>query len=587
MACVRCQTYRLHCSLADRPTEPTTSRLGNTNSQSPQTHSQPQAQDYHYASNPANTPASGGDGHQAAHASPRAASGVSFGQPEGSLELGYDLSSVKEMVNWYFRVIHDKHHSLFHQPTFERDLDRGCVPSVILYAVIALGARQETPLIRASGRIMLTKWSRFADSLFPDQDRRHRGRHYAEQAFRSLDLRDLSLTTVQACILLGTLCFTEGQNKSEAAYYAAANRMAVLMEMPYRPFQNEVDRQINLRGKTVRPSTRSHSLTKTLTVWWSLYMIDIWCSSGLRLGRQLFFDKTLPLPAEETYFLHLVTTNVLPPPARETGIWTEMCRLAQVWAEIQDVNRDSVAGKLDTGQLYQAVQRLSNSLDAWQASLPPFLVNVPVNRAHYLANGLGTSFAAMHLGYHYYGEVLFYQFLAAAHQQTGISSVQAREYADRCAQHALSFCDILYECDAATDGQECMYIMLGHMLVVTSTIYMHMLLFNRSSYDPYPTTIRERLERNFTILTKLQQYWATLESSLLRLKIFHNACLRSIDGSFSMDRWMLQFILEYGVSMPDRFGGDQTPSQGLSSTTRSPSTGSTTLQAWYYETFTE
>jgi len=47
----------------------------------------------------------------------------------------------KEMVLWYFRIIHDKHHSLFHQPTFEKELDAGLVPEVILAAMVALGAR--------------------------------------------------------------------------------------------------------------------------------------------------------------------------------------------------------------------------------------------------------------------------------------------------------------------------------------------------------------------------------------------------------------------------------------------------------------
>jgi hypothetical protein len=47
----------------------------------------------------------------------------------------------REMVLWYFRIIHDKHHSLFHQPTFEEELDAGLVPDVIVAAMVALGAR--------------------------------------------------------------------------------------------------------------------------------------------------------------------------------------------------------------------------------------------------------------------------------------------------------------------------------------------------------------------------------------------------------------------------------------------------------------
>ena len=47
----------------------------------------------------------------------------------------------KDLVQQYFRAIHDKHHSLFHQPSVERDLDNGTLPDVLLYAMMALAAR--------------------------------------------------------------------------------------------------------------------------------------------------------------------------------------------------------------------------------------------------------------------------------------------------------------------------------------------------------------------------------------------------------------------------------------------------------------
>ena len=372
---------------------------------------------------------------------------------------------------------------------------------------------------------------------------------------------------MQACILLATLCYTEGNTQSEAVYYAAANRMAMLLDLPGHRTQSELERQISLR------------------VWWSLYMIDIWSSSGLRLPRQLHFDESIPLPAEETYFLQSGAAGVLPPPARGTGIWAEMTRLARVWSEVQDMNRATVEGSLGPIQLHTAVENLTDKLERWKASLPPFLLNTPANRAHYLANGLGTSFAALHLGYHYYCEVLYYQFMATANQRKGFSVLPAQAYADRCGQHAMAFCDILYECDAVTSGQEAMYIMLGHMLVVTSTVYVHMLLFN-DSCSISADVLRERLQHNFGILTKLQLYWKTLESSLERLKIFHNACLRSIEGSFDMDRWMLRFILEYGVTMPEKFVEEQDTAAKKELMGSEKGGTATSLRDWYSETFT-
>lgn len=312
-------------------------------------------------------------------------------------------------------------------------------------------------------------------------------------------------------------------------------------------------------------------------------MIDIWSSSGLRLPRQLQYHESIPLPAEETYFLQSAAVSILPPPARGTGIWAEMARLGQIWAQIQELNRSSVEGTLDPAQLHTTVEHLANQLEIWRASLPPFLLNTAPNRAHYLASGLGTSFAALHLGYHYYSEVLFYQFMASATQRNALSVHPSQTYAERCTEHAMAFCDVLYEADAATNGQECMFIMLGHMLVVTSTVYVHMLLFNDGCAIS-PDTLRERLQHNFTILTKMQIYWRTLESSLSRLKVFHNACLRSIEGSFDMDRWMLRFILEYGVNMPEKFANEQTTS--LHGAATDAGSSPTNLGDWYSETFT-
>lgn len=48
----------------------------------------------------------------------------------------------EELVNRYSKYIHDKNHSLFHQPTFMELLGgRGKVPKVLLCAMMALAAK--------------------------------------------------------------------------------------------------------------------------------------------------------------------------------------------------------------------------------------------------------------------------------------------------------------------------------------------------------------------------------------------------------------------------------------------------------------
>jgi hypothetical protein len=47
----------------------------------------------------------------------------------------------RELIHLYFHHVHGKHHSLFHQPSVERELEDGQVPDILLYAMMSLGAR--------------------------------------------------------------------------------------------------------------------------------------------------------------------------------------------------------------------------------------------------------------------------------------------------------------------------------------------------------------------------------------------------------------------------------------------------------------
>lgn len=64
-----------------------------------------------------------------------------------------------------------------------------------------------------------------------------------------MNLTDISITTIQACVLLGTISFSESGTESEALYYAIANRLAFILDLPGRPVVNEIERQVNLRGE--------------------------------------------------------------------------------------------------------------------------------------------------------------------------------------------------------------------------------------------------------------------------------------------------------------------------------------------------
>lgn len=337
-------------------------------------------------------------------------------------------------------------------------------------------------------------------------------------------MSDISLETIQACVLLGTIAFAEANMQSEALYYSVATRLALILDLPHRTAKDVVERQVNLR------------------VYWTLYMIDIWSATGLHLPRQLNYTESVDLPVEEGQFLSPNMTRY----SQCSSIWGEMASLARIWAEIHEIHKAAIHS-MEPVELNDRVAILSARLQNWSVSLAPHLVCTEANLTRYAALDLGSAFAALHLGYHYYSEVLFYQFLAPAAHHPSIST---QYYANSCKGHARQFCDLLYLCH---DTPKCkpMYVMVGHMLVVTSTVYIHQLLFCEDQDEV--NTARARLERNFEILTELQMYWTELDVSLKRLMAFHNACQISSVQSFRLDRWMLSFLLQHGIPIAEKF----------------------------------
>lgn len=99
--------------------------------------------------------------------------------------------------------------------------------------------------------------------------------------------------------------------------------------------------------------------------------------------------------------------------------------------------------------------------------------------------------------------------------------------------------------------------MIGHAVVISSTVQMHILLFPGDEDDA--AAARQRLERNFVILSNLQRLWRTVDYSLDRLKEFHEACLRAKEAQFEgagdtfrLDKWMLSFLMEFSKPIQQR-----------------------------------
>jgi hypothetical protein len=78
---------------------------------------------------------------------------------------------------------------------------------------------------------------------------RYRGSEFVEKTKGLLDMTNISVTTIQACVLLGTISFSECKTEAEALYYAVANRLAFILDLSNRPVADEIERQVNLRSK--------------------------------------------------------------------------------------------------------------------------------------------------------------------------------------------------------------------------------------------------------------------------------------------------------------------------------------------------
>ena len=369
---------------------------------------------------------------------------------------------------------------------------------------------------------------------FTGIDPRIRGRPFAQEAEHLLNLRDVSLITIQASVLLGAFVVTEGEPAAEAIYYVIACRCAMLLDLPNRQTSSRVEQEVNRRA------------------WWTLKMIDVWSSNGVRLTPALQPRADVPYPMEETIFLQLRREDFdLPSPTlmqeSAASLLTQMVKLNAILVEIQNLNQMAAASPFLAGvNSNKQVDDLTTKLEGWYNNLPINLQDTHANLSRYAALGLGPMFVAVYLGYYHYGQLLYYQYL---HEDAYEDTLHARYYADKCKAHSIGLLEITYRA-YSTPGCEVYYTMVGHVLVIASTVQLHILLF--ATDDMQIRAARSRLEKNFEILTRLQTFWPTLDVCFSRFSEFHKALQKSKEKSFRMDRWMLQFLFEFAKPMEEK-----------------------------------
>lgn len=286
-------------------------------------------------------------------------------------------------------------------------------------------------------------------------------------------------------------------------------------------------------------------------------MIDVWSSSGVRLPRLLTPLNDIPLPVDEVLFLSMRPGEESCEPViknqKKSSILAEMVRLNHILLQINQFNIRASENNLDSHSILRDVEDLSQQLDVWFMELPEHMRDNRENLTRYAEQGLGRLLVALYLGYYNYGQMLFYRFL---HEDSEKSDTRTRYYAKKCKYHAGKLCEIVYASEEVP-GCDAKYNMVGHVLMIASTVQIHSLLFEDD--ENVVAIARERLEKNFCILTHLVSLWPTLDVCMDRLMTFHASCRESAETSFCMDQWMVRFLVEFANPVSEK--GTEAPNK--------------------------
>ncbi|KAJ4181659.1 hypothetical protein NW755_010928 [Fusarium falciforme] len=354
-------------------------------------------------------------------------------------------------------------------------------------------------------------------------------------------------------MLLAANFIADGEAMTECVYLTIASRMAMLLDLPNIKVKTRVEQEINRR------------------VWWSLVTTDTWNSSSVSLPRAIQIRHDVPLPISEQDFRNLDLNEpaehvASPATPSSPNSWPSHSLLARFISlntllyEVNQLNARIATEKLSRAQTHEAIGELAANLDTWLTGLPPQLRYTEENMAFWGSQGSGPTFVNMHMNYHHIGQLLFYSSLGASLEVADDSpaSEQTLNFATKCKQHAADLCDLIWKAKQRPET-DIMHSLVGHDLVTSSTVQIHTLLFSLG--DEEIATAKSRLERNFEMITDLHKYWPIVSVTISKLEKFHNACLRYKDATFHLDRWMLQFILEFSQPIQERsedaiHGGD-------------------------------
>lgn len=251
----------------------------------------------------------------------------------------------------------------------------------------------------------------------------------------------------------------------------------------------------------------SHELR--IRIWWALFAADNWCSSSLGFPRQMKdWPRPARLPMEERLFADMDPDEPLMgsnEPCKSPGLWAHMATLLEVFSPIQELNwRAANSEGLHPDQIEEDTYQLAQLLDNWEMSLPPDVQLTESSLIEHSKQGTGGIFMGLHLGFHHYATLLFYQYL----DKRSTMTMRAQQFATRCKHHALSYSTWLAR-GRRQSGCEAVYPTIAHMAIVSSSVLLHTLLFGE---EDELAQSRQCLEANFQALLELEEYWPIVKT---------------------------------------------------------------------------
>ncbi|KAK7416201.1 hypothetical protein QQX98_005398 [Neonectria punicea] len=305
------------------------------------------------------------------------------------------------------------------------------------------------------------------------------------------DLENICLENIQTCILVANLCACHSNPTSEALYFRIANSMAQITGL------------------------------NTSATAGSIVMCEI-----------KDMGEIVDLPMDESIFHSLSPDQESLEGAWKPGLWAHMISLVQHFGPIQDLNRRSALGNVDSDELDREVRHISQQIELWEMMLPTESKMTEQNLHLHQGKGTGGALVALHLGYHHYSTLLYFRFLE---DQRAVTDLR-KWCISRCKHHASAYSALLRQA-RREPGCEAVYPTVGHMAVVSSSVLLHILLFGDENELE---SARLELNANFEALIELKQYWPNMVSMEKQIQTVPFGIEMEPDNLFTMTQELTQ-----------------------------------------------